>query len=357
MKEHSEFIVKADSILTEKGLKTGVALGIKDGNIDDINDISHFHRDRRVLNFTGYRVTPCFCDYHLHFFKGASEIEKITAAVISQGITRVYEGGDRNRYSMEIKGKVKDRLDIKTAGYAIYKKGTYGEYIGRGVSNSEEAKEIIDRLSLDGVDYVKVINSGVFLPSTGEISSGGFRLHDLEEIIDYANAKGLDVACHANGERAVQESIEAGVSWLIHGLRVSGEVLTLMAEKGIKFIPTVHAFFSLASLLSRRSRREPEKNAQIHIQEASDQHLATVKKAYDMGVKILPGSDSGPAIIPYGSSYHKELALFRKAGIPDEMILSSAAAGSLKLGAKADFLVLDGLTVKKVFISGRCIND
>ena len=349
MEGHSEFIVTADSIFTANGLETGVALGIKDGYIDDINDISRFHRDTGVLNFAGYRVTPCFCDYHLHFFKGTSEIEKITAAVISQGITKVYEGGDRHLYSMEIQGKVKDRFEIKTAGYAIYKKGTYGEYIGRGVSNSEEAQNVIDRLSLDGVDYIKVINSGVFLSSTGEISSGGFNFHELKQIVDYANANGLDVVCHANGERAVQEAIEAGVSWLVHGLRVPDKALAFMAKKGIAFIPTVNAFASLASLAT-------EKDALLNIQKAVDQHLSAVKKASDMNVKVLPGSDSGPAIIPYGSSYHKELTLFRKAGIPDETILLSAAAGVLKKGAKADFLVLDGLMVKKVFIRGRCIS-
>ena len=81
-----------------------------------------------------------------------------------------------------------------------------------------------------------------------------------------------------------------------------------------------------------------------------------VKSALDKGVRVLPGSDSGPSFIPYGISYLEELLMFRRAELSDKDILLSSVKGRLRKGDKADFLVLKGLEPVKVFRSGLCIS-
>ena len=337
-----EYIATADSILTANGPVSGLALIIKGGLIDDLGSVSGFHRGIKTLDFPGHMICPCFCDHHLHLHgRGPGEYKMITDTLISNGITKAWEGGDREQRGLEAMG----RLSVRTAGCAIYKKGAYGKFIGKGVATMREAEDAVDLMIEKGADYIKVVNSGVFLPDTGDISAGGFSLQELKHIIGYVKSKGLEAACHSNGAKAVQEAVEAGAAYIIHGLGISGETLSLMAEKGTAFIPTVSAFACL-----KKISKTPK--GIFNIEKAVGLHLAALKEASLRGVRMLAGSDAGPSFIPYGTSLHEELSLFKRAGLSVEQVLSCAVSGWLEKGAGADFLVLDGLSVKKVFIGG-----
>jgi imidazolonepropionase-like amidohydrolase len=347
MERYDEYMLTADAILTETGFAAGRALIIKDGYIDRIDSALTGDAGIKVLDFAGCTITPCFCDYHLHFFsRDSAEADSIAGDLISHGIKSVVDGGSKDLYSFKMKESVGHKLDIKTAGSALYKKGTYGGYIGRGVDTVLEAQAIIDELAEYGADYIKIINSGVYEPDTGEISEGGFTCHELNGIVQYAQSKGLDTACHANGERAVQEAVQSGVSMIIHGMSVTDETLSLMAEKGTAFIPTGNAFESLKKISTGR-------DALKHIEKTVSSQLSAISRAFARGVKVLPGSDAGPAFIPYGTSFHEEMRFFQKAGISVKDILLSAVKGTLQQGGQADFLVLRGLEIEKVFIGGK----
>jgi hypothetical protein len=123
-----------------------------------------------------------------------------------------------------------------------------------------------------------------------------------------------------------------------------------MAERNIALIPTVNAFAGLSCITS-----DPE--IQRNITRAAEGHLLTIKKAVDRGVRVLPGSDSGPRFIPYGRAYHEELGLFKKAGLSDKYILSSAVVSQFRTGMQADFLVLKGLEIEKIFIRGESLEE
>ncbi|MDD1750219.1 MAG: hypothetical protein LUO89_10130, partial [Methanothrix sp.] len=142
----------------------------------------------------------------------------------------------------------------------------------------------------------------------------------------------------------------AGVSAIVHGLYISEGTLDMMAKKKIAFIPTAQAFAGLSGLTS-----EPE--MQTRIANAVEGHLFTINKAVGRGVMVLPGSDSGPHFIPYGKAYHKELDLFKKAGLSNEYILSSAVINQFRAGLQADFLVLKGLEIEKIFIRGESLEE
>ena len=324
---------------------------LNNGIIENISDSLPAHQGMRHLDFTGFVVSPFFCDYHLHFSDSAlAASHKIAEALLQNGIHKVCEGGDSLLSGLEMKKLLKDRLEVRTAGYAIYKKGTYGKAIGKGVEGLREARGLIDQLRKLGVDYIKIINSGIFKPETRQITPGGFEREELAGIVQYAKEHGLDVFCHANGAGKVHDAVSAGVSAIVHGLYISDGTLDMMAEKKIAFIPTAHAFAGLSSMTS-----DPE--IQTHIARTVEGHLFTIKKAVDRGVMVLPGSDSGPHLIPYGKAYHKELGLFKKAGLSDEYILSSAVIGQFRAGMQADFLVLKGTEIEKIFIRGEALEE
>lgn len=344
MTESSEHYVKADAILTEDGFVGNKALHIKNRAIAGFPDNHLLDDTVNVLDYPGHVITPCFCDYHLHFFNNSPEDTiTITKALNSSGITAAFEGGDKNCSGLKTKEQFANHLNIKTAGCAIYKKGAYGQYIGKGVESIREAAELIHQLKREGMDYIKVINSGILKPETGEITPGGFEANELSAIMQHAQDSGFKVACHANGEKAVREAVEAGASYIIHGLHVSDETLSMMAEKGTALVPTANAFASLKAIAS-------DKEAVQHIERAVDCQLSAISRAAGLRVTILPGSDSGPDFIPYGRSFIHELQYFHKAGLSIDTILQSATAAPFKVGINAAYAVTRNLEIKKVFI-------
>jgi imidazolonepropionase-like amidohydrolase len=344
--------VESDYILSPfTKCKAKKYLLLNNGFIENISDIPSVYPGMRHLDFTGLVVSPFFCDYHLHFSNVALATPHRTAEVLLQnGICKVCEGGDSLLSGLEMKKLVKDKLEVRTSGYAIYRKGTYGKAIGKGVEGLNEARGLINQLRNLEVDYIKIINSGIFKPETGQTSPGGFEREELAGIVGYAKEHGLDVYCHANGAGKIHEAVSAGVSAIVHGLYISDGTLEMMAEKKIAFIPTLNAFAGLSSITS-----DPE--IKTNVARVVEGHLLSVKKAADIGVKVLPGSDSGPHFIPYGKAYHEELGLFKKAGLSEEYILSSAVVNQFKAGKRADFLVLKGLEIEKIFIQGESLEE
>lgn len=322
---------------------------LNNGIIENISGSLPVHKEMRQLDFTGFVVSPFFCDYHLHFSDSAlAASDRIAEALLQNGIHKVYDGGGSLLSGVEMKKLLKYRLEVRTSGYAIYKKGTYGKAIGKGVEGLSDARGHIGQLRRHGADYIKIINSGILKPETGQITPGGFEREELVGIVQYAKEHGLEVFCHANGARKVQDAVSAGVSAIVHGLNISDGTLEVMAEKKIAFIPTLNAFAGLSSVTS-----DPE--IKTKIARVVEGHLLSVKKAADRGVMVLPGSDSGPHFIPYGKAYHDELSLFKKAGLSDERILSSAVVNQFRAGTQADFLVLKGLDIEKIFIRGEAL--
>ncbi|RMD58983.1 MAG: hypothetical protein D6828_02140, partial [Nitrospirae bacterium] len=225
--------------------------------------------------------------------------------------------------------------------WAIYKKGTYGDFLGRGVDDLKEALFLIDELHKVGVDYIKIINSGIFMPKSGKISRGGFDKKELKEMVSYAKHRNLEVYCHANGDERIGDAVEAGVSCIIHGFYISEDTLRLMHEKHVCFIPTVYALLSLSEM--------GDKNI---VKDMVERHLSAIKRSSEIGVTIKAGSDAG-SFIPYGSSYISELELLKKAGLTYEEVLHTAISKPFRQGESADFLLLDGFKVKKIFLRNR----
>lgn len=324
-------------------------LRIREGIIQTISyDMPDFSGSE-IADFRNLTLSPCFCDYHLHFSARArTAAESIGASLLRQGIGEAYEGGDKGMAGLSVKETLRGMPRIMTSGYALYKMGGYGSALGRGIAHHTDAVAAINELISCHVDYIKIINSGVYDPESGRISAGGFKATELKHIVDYAQERGLKVYCHANGLKAVKQAIDAGVSAIVHGLYSDDEIFAEMAERKIAFIPTVHAFQSLLAIAKTEAARQ-------NIEKRVDAHLSAVNRAFEHKVRVLPGSDSGPGFIPYGNAYIQELRLLLRAGIPFVEVIQSAATATLTEGAPADFVLLDGLSVQHAVFRGQLL--
>jgi imidazolonepropionase-like amidohydrolase len=288
---------------------------------------------------------PHFRDSHMHFTKevkpaSSHEISEIANRYRRYGIFAVDDMGHKSAAGLEARRALAREIKVRSAGWAIFSKGTYGAFLGKGVSGREEIRRAIKKISEAGADFLKVVSSGIVsLQDGGAVTEGGFSLEELKLIHKEALTHNLEMRCHANSEMAIGHAIAAGASSIEHGFFISKENIDAMAEKGVAWTPTVHALQSLAPSLKERERSI--------LTEVIDRHLSSIHYASSVGCRLRIGTDSGSRGVDHGPSFFAELALFRKAGLTLSQILFSACVADEEI-ERGNFLL-----VKKDFITTR----
>ncbi|KAI1449674.1 amidohydrolase [Annulohypoxylon stygium] len=165
-----------------------------------------------------------------------------------------------------------------------------------------------------------------------------FTQEEMNEIVAEAKRSGAPVAAHAQNPEAVVMAAKAGVTSVEHGFVPSEEALDAMKENGTIFVPT------LAVLQVMLGDEGGAMNA----------ILGHTKAAFDRGIKIATGGDTGA--FAHGDNAF-ELELMAKAGIPVPDILQAATLhgweacggdlcgrkfGVLEEGFAADIIALEG---------------
>ncbi|MCX7727526.1 MAG: amidohydrolase family protein, partial [Chitinispirillaceae bacterium] len=295
---------------------------------------------------------PPFMDAHVHFVIdgkviATQEILNIIEKLKSCGIFSVYEMGYKTGIGLEAKKIISEKLadapiEIKVSGFAVYKKGSYGVFLGKPISNRREIKKVIEEITKSGIDFLKVVNSGIVCTKgEGTITPGGFSFGELEIICKEAQERGLPVVCHANGDKAIKEAVLAGASSIEHGFFISKESIQLMAEKKVSWTPTTYALLSFGEILPSYQKK--------YIEEIIDKHLEAINYASSIGVQLRVGTDSGSKGVQHGQSIFCELSFFKKAGLSLEKILSYACMDGGEI-EKGNYLI-----VRRDFIEARRI--
>ncbi|MGE5300475.1 MAG: amidohydrolase family protein [Acidobacteriota bacterium] len=294
-------------------------------------------------------------DAHMHFTvhgRPASipDIETIKKAYLRHGVLEVRDMGNRFGAGLLARKILSGEITVKSCGYALYKKGTYGAFLGKGVEGPEDIGREVETLHRAGADFIKVINSGIVSAAGNRlVTDGGFTREELRMLCGESREAGLEVACHANSDSAIRDAVAAGVSSIEHGFFVSKETLHMMAEAGVAWTPTASALLSVAAPLPQDQRR--------YLEEVVDAHLLSINFACAAGVTVRVGSDSGSEEVSHGGSFFQELRLFRKAGLTNEQILSAACMdiGEIEKGnyllVKEDFI--ESGNMEAVYVRGE----
>ncbi len=301
------------------------------------------------INYGTIKIPP-FRDSHMHFVVDGREVDKnglrgIKEAYLRHGIFSVNEMGHKSGVGFTAKMLFKDTpLNVRAAGYAIYRQGTYGVFIGKGLSNYHEIKTSVKNIAESGADFLKLVNSGIVCSrGGGYVTPGGFDADFLKSICQEARAMQLEIRCHANSDEAVRSAVAAGVTAIEHGYFVSDETLHMMAEADVSWTPTVYALISFSSILPFSEKG--------YIEEVIEKQLSSMNYAASIGVRLTVGTDSGSKGVRHGESFFDELRMFQKAGLSKEQIIGAACMSHKEI-EKGNFLV-----VKEDFINtGEIIN-
>jgi hypothetical protein len=265
---------------------------------------------------------PLPVDTHVHLSLGGDAYENARCH-LDAGVSVVRDAGDRDGLLGGFAWPA--GFTVIRTGPAIFRKGCYGSFLG---DNRE--LDLPGKISAAPSVFVKVILTG--LVSFDEYSRVGPRqwnLDELTEIVGLARASGKKVMVHANSDAACRDAVLAGVHSIEHGYFIGTETLEMMAEREVFWTPTVAAMANQIHDPEERFSR-----AQIRIIERNyKRHLEFMARAWELGVKLTIGTDSGSYNVAHGRAYLRELELFQEAGIaPDEVMRIAALNGRRLLG-------------------------
>lgn len=235
-----------------------------------------------------------------------------------------------------------------TAGRLIPDTGSLG--YARVVGDRDEMVRVTREQIKHGADWIKIHVTGLLPGKAGERSVWSDA--ELRAVVDTAHALDTPVVAHCRTAGSTTQAARAGVDLLLHTSFMDDEALDAMVTSGAALCPT----FTFLANLCDHGHLVGAASPQIDLFRGEIAATAAmVRRAYDAGVKVLCGSESGFSLTPYGQWHARELELFvKELGLdPLQAITCATANGAIALqepmgrvgvvaeGALADLLVVD----------------
>ncbi len=212
-----------------------------------------------------------------------------------------------------------------------------------------------------GADWIKIHVTGSLPNRSGELTV--WTLDELRAVTDTAHALDTPTVAHCRNASATRLAAEAGVDLILHASFLDEAGVEAIVESGAAVAPT---FTFLANLIDHGSR-VGAMSTQIDVFRGEIESTAQMlRRAYDAGVPLLCGSESGFALTPYGHWHAREMDVFVDAlGLsPLEAISCATRNGAIALrrpigsigviapDAAADVIIVDGDPASDVRVLG-----
>lgn len=198
-----------------------------------------------------------------------------------------------------------------------------------------------------GADFIKVMASGGVLTTNSSPDYPQFNIEELRTIAIEAGIHGKKVSAHCHSLQGIKNCVDAGFDSIEHGTFIDRNTSHKMAENGTILVPTilVHDFL-YRNGFPKWDNFASEKTAKL--KEIVKVHKENISVAYEEGVKILFGTDSG--VIPHGHNLEELSNLVDIGMSPSEAIASGTIEaakfinqndkiGSVEVGKVADLII------------------
>jgi imidazolonepropionase-like amidohydrolase len=224
-----------------------------------------------------------------------------------------------------------------------------------GVANGIEAvRTIVRTMVRAGADVIKCATTGGASSRPGHgPKDSAFNLDEMKALVDEAHALGRRVMCHALGGPGLRTAIEAGVDSIEHGcyLDEDPELIAMMAEKGIFFVPTFTVY------IFHREVSPP--HVRVRGRDLESHHIESLHRVLEAGGKVGAGTDAG------GHQHYinaRELQCMVEAGMSPMRALQAATGwaaeclgierdvGTVQPGMLADLVVVEGDPLQNIAV-------
>ncbi|MEE0934988.1 MAG: amidohydrolase family protein [Methanobrevibacter sp.] len=205
-----------------------------------------------------------------------------------------------------------------------------------------------------GADFIKVMCSGGVLTTNTSPEFAQFNKKELKTIVKEASANDMKVSAHCHSLKGMNNCIDAGFSSIEHGTFINRKTAQRMVEKKVSLVPTllVHQFLYEHGFPAwdNYAIEKTEK-----LKEIVKVHKENISVAYDEGVNILMGTDSG--VIPHGHNLEELIHLTDIGMSPDEAIASGTVNAAQYLGHDNLGLVKENYVADLILVNSNPLDD
>ena len=320
-----------------------------------------------VKKLDGFYLLPGIIDCHAHVsmvcgtqhmkdFFASSENDLVVDSVINaekmvrHGITTIWDCGGKRVATVSVRNYINKG---KIPGPRILCSGTPlkaigGHEPGMDYTGPIEARAKVREFLYKGVDFIKVMVTGGLGKAGEKPGCVEITQDELTAITEEATRHGRRVACHCHSREGMQMIINAGATSIEHSTFLDKEIDEQLIEKGIYIVPTFEPYMNYALY--------GEQNNQLMDTVLAARAIVSEKKtrfheAYEMGVKIAFGRDSGGFLMDQGK-FAGEMLYMEDAGMSRADIINSATrnaaelcgladiTGTIETGKEADLVIL-----------------
>ena len=235
-----------------------------------------------------------------------------------------------------------------TAGHLIPDSGTVG--YAQVVNSVDDVIMWTRRHIKSGADWIKLHATGSIPGRAGELMV--WSRDEVKAACDTAHDLGTPVMAHCRSPESTQICAEAGVDLILHASFIDDDGLQAVIDSGASICPT---FTFLANLADFGANVGATPGMEDVFRGEIQATAKMMRKAYDEGVRIIAGSESGFALTPYGHWHAREMQVFvEELGLSELEAITTATKngawsmrmedelGTVEVGKLADVLVVDG---------------
>jgi imidazolonepropionase-like amidohydrolase len=313
------------------------------------------------LDLPDYTLLPGLIDAHTHLFLEGGELDphKRTAylkqspgellqhalsrlkKVVGLGIIALRDAGDKDGVGLALSklyaGASRPLMPyVDSPGAAIHHRGRYGGFMGEPFEDCMTPRQCVEARVKAGSDRIKLIPTGIINFKKGAVTTEPqMTTERILEFVAAAKSFGRQTLAHASGDTGIERVIDGGVDSIEHGFFVRPDQLARMRDRQIAWVPT---FAPVQKQVDHADRMGWNERVVSNLKRILDGHAKSLVKAYEMGVQIVAGSDSGSYGVAHGLGFLDELELMERSGLaPLAVINSATGASSKRLAFKENF--------------------
>lgn len=388
------FILKSRYIIDgvkEKAMENGIIV-VKGEKIEFVGEDSSFKGNRRgaeVIDFEEKTIMPGMMDAHVHpSFNGEPDFwdivltktdpyRTVKALVNLQndliaGFTTIRALGEKSDIDIALREAIDQGLvkgpRMVCAGKNITVTGGHTDLNfvpdikneqglgGVTVDGTEEMQKAVRAQIKAGADLIKLMVTGGVTSKGSGPTTQYMSEEEISAAVKEAHNLGKKVTVHAQGAGGIKSSVLAGVDCIEHGYYLDREIASLMAEKGVFYVPTWKAG---SSILKEEIKAQLPDYILEKAEKIKEVALDSFRYAIEENVSIVAGTDVGCPFNHHGENA-QELELMVKAGLSEIEAIKTATknaavcfgveefTGTLETGKFADIICVDGNPLKDI---------
>ncbi len=349
-----------------------------------------------VIDLPGRTIMPGLVDGHTHISFGESRSEEENALyttaefrtakglyyarkILQAGVTSAFDAATTYAVALAVRDAIKTGMfpgpRYTVSGRQITNhQGLEDSFpsevafpVGQAAILVKTKDDLVEAVRLqvkDGVDAIKVSGSNDNLITPDALDGSAFTLEELKIIADETHRLGKICSIHARTRDSARDAAKAGFDNIYHASYIDDEGIEACLESGSVITPTLTL---LVNLIEANQSMAGASGVQA-FQSEVDAARVNLRKAYEAGVPIIAGSESGWSPVPYGQWHAREMEIFVDMlgmsplqAIHSNTLLATRLlapsyrdqVGKLEAGRLADVLVVPGEPDKDIRLLQR----